>query len=186
MRWSDLVRRQPRLAEIARARLVEPGVVLVATICKDGTPRLSPIEPLVLDGDFWLAMMWGSHKAADLARDHRVLVHSIVTGRDGALGELKLRGLAEPVDDVDVQRRYAQAAAAELGWQAEVGRFHLVRVEIDHVSYLRYDESTGDQYVVTWPEGAEFVRRAMDRQIPSGQKMTTGSCRHGRLLPSRS
>lgn len=134
-------------------------MVLVATIRRDGTPRLSPIEPLVLDGNFWLAMLWGSHKAADLARDHRVLVHSIVTSRDGRLGELKLRGRAEPVDDEDTQRRYAEAAAAELGWRAQVGRFHLLRVEIDDVSYLRYDDATGDQYVVRWPDSREYVRR---------------------------
>jgi hypothetical protein len=159
MRWSDLVERQPRLAEIADSRLIEPGVVLVATIRRDGTPRLSPVEPLVLDGDLWLAMLWGSRKAADLNRDPRVLVHNIVTSRDGQLGEVKLRGRAEPVDDVEVQRRYAETAAAQLGWRAEVGRFHLFRVELDDVTYLRYDDATGDQYVVQWPQPREFVRR---------------------------
>ncbi len=50
MEWSELVRRQPRLAALAERRLIEPGVVLVATIRRDGTPRLSPVEPLVVDG----------------------------------------------------------------------------------------------------------------------------------------
>ncbi|MEJ7726384.1 MAG: pyridoxamine 5'-phosphate oxidase family protein, partial [Actinomycetes bacterium] len=158
-RWDDLVRRQPALAEIARERLVAPGVVLVATIRRDGTPRLSPVEPLVLDGDLWLAMLRGSVKAADLARDSRVLVHSIVTSRDGRLGEVKLRGTAVPVDDEQVQRRYAEAVTAELGWQPEVGRFHLFRVELDDVTYLRYDDANGDQYLVRWPQNREVVRR---------------------------
>ena len=52
-----------------------------------------------MDGELWLSMMWGSRKAADLARDERVLVHSIVTARDGAEGEVKLRGTVEAVDD---------------------------------------------------------------------------------------
>jgi hypothetical protein len=160
MRWSDLVQRQPRLAELARARLIEPGVLLVVTIRRDGTPRLSPVEPLVLDGELLLSMMSGSLKAADLLCDPRVLVHSIVTNRDGDLGELKLRGRAEAVDDVDVQRRYADAATAELGWQAEVGRFHVFKVDIEDVSYLRYQQPSGDQYVVTWPPPREVVRRA--------------------------
>jgi hypothetical protein len=67
-------------------------VLLVVTIRADGTPRLSPVEPFVLDGDLWLSMMLGSRKAADLVRDPRVLVHSIVTNRDGEEGEVKLRG----------------------------------------------------------------------------------------------
>src|SRR6187397_2958821 len=121
MRWSDLVRRQPRLAEIAQARLIEPGVVLIGTIRADGTPRLSPVEPYVLDGDLWLALMWGSRKAADLVRDPRVLVHNIVTSRDGADGELKVRGRAVAEEEPDVQQRYADAAAADLGWHATVG-----------------------------------------------------------------
>ncbi len=74
MQWSDLVRRQPRLAEIAHARLIEPGVVLVATIRADGTPRLSPVEPYVLDDELWLAMMWGSQgderKTINLGKYH--------------------------------------------------------------------------------------------------------------------
>ena len=30
-----------------------------------GSPRLSPVEPLVLDGDLWLSMMWQSRQEYD-------------------------------------------------------------------------------------------------------------------------
>jgi hypothetical protein len=56
MKWSELERRQPGLADLGRQRLRDPGVVLVATIRRDGTPRLSPVEPFVMDGDLWLSM----------------------------------------------------------------------------------------------------------------------------------
>lgn len=160
MRWSLLGERQPRLMELARQRLLDPGVVLVVTIRRDGTPRLSPVEPLLLAGDLWLSMMLGSRKAGDLARDPRILVHSIITSREGGEGEVKLRGRAESVDDPDTQRRYASTAAAKLGWTPEPGRFHLFRVEIDDVTFIRYDGATGDQHVVRWPERREFVRRS--------------------------
>src|SRR5215468_12014809 len=94
MHWSDFERRQPRLAELGHERLMSAGVVLVATIRRDGTPRVSPIEPWIMDGVFWLSMMWGSTKAVDLARDPRVLVHNAVASRDGQEGEFKLRGTA--------------------------------------------------------------------------------------------
>jgi hypothetical protein len=94
MKWSELERRQPGLADLGRRRLLAPGVVLVATIRRDGTPRLSPVEPFVMDGDLWLSMLWQSTKAADLIRDPRVLVHGVVTNRDGREGEFKVRGHA--------------------------------------------------------------------------------------------
>ena len=160
MRWDDLHERQPRLAAIAAERLVAPGVLLVVTIRADGTPRLSPVEPFVLDGDLWLSMMLGSRKAADLVRDPRVLVHSIVTNRDGEEGEVKVRGTAREHLDESVQRRYAVAVSEALPWSPEVGRFHLFSVDIEQVTLLRYDSATGDQHLVLWPPGRESVRRS--------------------------
>lgn len=138
---------------------MDPGVVLVATIRRDGTPRLSPVEPFVMDGDLWLSMLWRSAKAADLVRDRRILVHGVVTSRNGKDGEFKVRGQARNEEDGHVQRRYADAVGQALGWNPEPGHFHLFAVDIDHVSFLRYDEPTGDQYVTQWPPGREYVRR---------------------------
>jgi hypothetical protein len=160
MHWSEIEHAQQRLARLGHERLIEPGVVLVATIRKDGTARLSPVEPLVMDGDLWLSMMQGSAKARDLLRDPRVLVHSIVTGREGAGGEFKVRGTARPEDDPGVHRRYAAAVTSSLGWSPTPGRFHLFAVEISQVSFISYETATGDQHVAMWPPGREFIRRA--------------------------
>ncbi|MGH3484221.1 MAG: pyridoxamine 5'-phosphate oxidase family protein [Nocardioidaceae bacterium] len=159
MRWSDLESRQPRLADLGRRRLIDPGVVLVATIRRDGTPRLSPVEPYLMDGDLWLSMLWQSTKARDLGRDPRLLVHNVITSRDGGGGEFKVRGRAVASEDPAVQLRYADAVAASLGWHPEPGRFHLYAIDIDDITVIRYDDATGDQYVVRWPAGREFVRR---------------------------
>ena len=142
----------------AERRLLAPGVVLVATIRCDGTPRLSPVEPLVIDGQLWLSMMLGSRKAADLDRDPRVLVHSVITSRDGGEGELKLRGFVRAWPDPQTQGRYAETAARTLGWRPEPGRFHLFSVDIAQVTFIRYDEASGDQHVALWP-ARQFVRR---------------------------
>lgn len=159
MRWSDLEARQPGLAEAGRDRLLAPGVVLVATIRRDGTPRLSPVEPLVLDGELWLSMMPASTKARDLDRDPRVLVHSVITTRDGREGEYKVRGTVRPESSFEVQQRYAAAVSEALGWTPVPGRFRLFAVQISDVTLLHYDDATGDQFVTRWPPGAEFVRR---------------------------
>lgn len=160
MHWFEVARDQPKLAEFGRQRLLQPGVVLVGTVRRDGTARISPVEPFVMDGDLWLSMMWGSRKAQDLARDPRVLVHSIITGRDGGDGEYKVRGVVRVEDDADVQRQYADAVGASLGWCPEPGQFHLFAVDIADITVIRYVDATGDQFVTRWPPGSEFVRRA--------------------------
>jgi hypothetical protein len=159
MHWSEVELSQPRLAGLGQQRLIGPGVVLVATIRRDGTPRLSPVEPFVLDGDLWLSMMWQSAKARDLLRDPRILVHSVVTGRDGTEGEFKIRGIARAENDPRVQRRYAGAVASSLGWDPQPGWFHLFTVDVGDVTFISYDPATGDQHVARWPPGREFVRR---------------------------
>ncbi|HEX2381215.1 MAG TPA: pyridoxamine 5'-phosphate oxidase family protein [Acidimicrobiales bacterium] len=157
MRWADLEHDAPRLAERARERLVDPGVLLVATVRRDGTPRLSPVEPLLLDGDLWLSMMWQSRKAADLLIDDRILVHSIVTGPDGDHGEIKIRGRATPVDDPDLRKHYCDAVQS-LGWRPVEPYFHLFVVDIGDMTSIRYAKS-GDQHVARWPARVEFIRR---------------------------
>jgi Pyridoxamine 5'-phosphate oxidase len=159
MRWSELQDGQPGLAVLGQRRLLEPGVVLVATIRGDGTPRLSPVEPLVMDGNLWLSMLWQSRKAADLLRDPRILVHSVITSRDGGEGEFKVRGVASAERGLVAQRRYADQAADSLGWSPDPGRFHLFAVSIAEVTFIRYDDATGDQHVAMWAPARELIRR---------------------------
>jgi len=161
MRWAELESSQPRLAEMGRDRLLGPEVVLVGTIRRDGTPRISPVEPWVMAGDLWLSMMWRSTKAIDLGRDPRILVHSVISRRDGSEGEFKVRGRARVEDDEAVQRQYADEVADALGWRPELGQFHLFAVDISDITFVRYVDATGDQFVTRWPPGSEFVRRSI-------------------------
>ena len=159
MHWDEFAARQPRLAAVGQRALAEPGVVLVGTIRRDGTPRISPVEPLFWEHDLWLSMLWGSRKAQDLARDPRILVHSIVTSRDGTSGEFKVRGRAVNETDPAIQTGFASVVRDRLGWDPVPGRFHLFWADVDDATFIRYDDATGDQFVARWPAGGEFVRR---------------------------
>src|SRR5262249_60672321 len=66
MDWSELERDQPGLAELGRRRLLDAGVVLTAPIRQDGTPRISPEEPFVLDAQLWLSIVGRPRNAAHL------------------------------------------------------------------------------------------------------------------------
>lgn len=178
MRWAEMEDRQPGLARLGREKLMDRGVVLVGTTRRDGAARISAVEPFLLDGELWLSMLWGSGKAADLMRDPRILVHSIVTSRDGGDGELILRGTARAETSQDVQRRYADAVPASLGWDPVPGEFHLFAVDIGHVTYIRYEGEAGDQFVTTWPPGREYVRRGT-----SATKLGEPEARTEHLVP---
>jgi hypothetical protein len=157
MKWSQIAARQPALGAIARDRLIKPGVLLAGTIRRDGSARISGVEPLVMGDDLWLSMMRTSAKAADLARDPRILLHSIVTGPEPA-AEIKVRGTVRREADPGVQEEYAAAVAAGIGWRPVVGEFTLFAVDIDDVTYIGYDADTSGQHVARWPAGQEYVR----------------------------
>jgi hypothetical protein len=156
MRWSEVAERQPALAAVLADLLIKPGVVLIGTTRRDGSARISGVEPLVTAGQLWLSMMPASAKARDLSRDPRILLHSIVTGPAPA-GEVMLRGTAVRQADAGAQRRYAAAVARELGWQPVVGEFTLFTIDIADVTYIGHTQDNA-QHVARWPAGDEYLR----------------------------
>lgn len=138
-------------------RLIKPGVVLVGTARRDGSARISGVEPLVMDGELWLSMMRTSAKVADLDRDPRIQLHSVITGPQAAT-EVKVRGTARAEASRDVQQRYVTEAARQLGWRPVVGEFALFVIDVSDVTVIGYDTETGAQYVARWPEGREYLR----------------------------
>lgn len=81
MRWTEIAGSEPALGTVVHDRLIKPGVVPVGTTRRDGSARISGVEPLVMGGELWLSMMSTSAKVADLERDRRIQLHSIITGR---------------------------------------------------------------------------------------------------------
>lgn len=75
---------------------------LLATLRRDGSPRLSGIEVEFSDGEVWVGMMPGSVKAKDLRRDPRLALHSASedTPQDNPsswIGDAKIAGRAVEV-----------------------------------------------------------------------------------------
>jgi hypothetical protein len=157
MRWSEISARQPALGAIADRLLIEPGVLLVGTIRRDGTARISGVEPLVLDDELWLSMMSGSAKRRDLGRDPRVVLNSVITSPSPP-AEIKIRGTAGAVTERDRQERYAAAVRHQLGWQPVVGQFTLFIIDVADVTYIGSEPGTGAQHVAYWPSGEEYIR----------------------------
>lgn len=92
--WRELELGAPVIARLGPARLSCPRVALLRTLRRDASPRISPVEPSIAQGQLLIGAMAWSGKAADLRRDPRYVLHSAVTDPDSGEGELKLSGAA--------------------------------------------------------------------------------------------
>ena len=101
--WSEFATAEPALARQVDERFRIRKHKTLATLRKDGSPRISGIEVEFADGELFLGMMPGSLKLHDLERDPRLALHSPTEdppdGRPQAwAGEAKLAGVAVEVD----------------------------------------------------------------------------------------
>ena len=64
----------------------------MATLRKDGGPRISGTECQFEDGELWIGSMWKAVKALDLQRDPRYAMHSATEDPEQWRGEAKIAG----------------------------------------------------------------------------------------------
>lgn len=136
MNWQAFKRTAPELAAVGERLFDRSGVGLIGTIRKDGSPRISPVEPLVTDGELYLGMMWQSLKALDLLRDPRCTIHNSVSDRTAPDGEFKLHGRALDIKDSEERRRYGDALQQKIGWRPEEPGFHLFAVDVQSAGFF--------------------------------------------------
>ena len=95
--WSQFEAEAPALAARVRARLDAHVHKTIATIRRDGSPRISGIE-VEFDGEeLWMGSMRGARKARDLRRDGRFALHSGSDDPPAWTGDAKLAGVATEV-----------------------------------------------------------------------------------------
>lgn len=157
MRWDAFEAACPELAEIARSRFERDELVLVGSIRRDGWPRISPCEVDFAAGHLFLGMMWRSPKALDLARDPRVVVHSVTTNKDGTDGDVKVYGRAVDVADPGLRSAFRAAITARIDWAPEEGAYHLFSVDVDRAAHLAFGD--GRERIAVWDPASGLRRR---------------------------
>ncbi|MBA3618992.1 MAG: pyridoxamine 5'-phosphate oxidase family protein [Acidothermales bacterium] len=158
--WDEVRASAPDLARAAEALFDAHRHKMLATLRRDGSPRLSGIESFFTDGDLWLGMMHGSRKAHDLQRDPRLALHSpSVDPPDDPTawaGDAKVSGRAEEIADAaEIQRVLVAAGQDEA---AAAGPLHLFRVDISDVTTVRVGDPADHLVIELWREG-EGLRR---------------------------
>src|SRR4051794_5345488 len=98
--WTDFAAAAPDLAKRVQAMFDAHTHKTLATLRKDGSPRISGTETTFRDGELWIGSMWQALKAKDLQRDPRFALHS-GSGEpdDDWPGDAKLAGHAHEVTD---------------------------------------------------------------------------------------
>jgi pyridoxamine 5'-phosphate oxidase-like protein len=144
--WSDFANQAPELAAAIEARFEAHIHSVLATLRRDGSPRLSGLETRFSDGELWLAMMPDARKAADLRRDPRFALHSS-PDTEMVDGDAKVNGRAVEITDAATIARFVGALPQEPP-PSGVGLF---RTELSDASLTRVQ---GDELVVDfWHDG---------------------------------
>jgi hypothetical protein len=147
--WDEFETQAPQLAEAIRTRLDAHKHKMLATLRRDGSPRLSGVEVSYFEGQLWIGMMPNSLKGADLRRDPRFALHSAPVDLDLAAGDAKLSGTAELADDGTVRR--IAALMSDDGSPPPPGAMDLFRCELLEASLVQVD---GNELLLTsWRAG---------------------------------
>ncbi len=159
-RWAELQAAEPEFAEMLRVLFDSRRHKVLATLRKDGSPRLSGIELSLADGEVWIGSMPGSRKGDDLARDPRLAIQVISDDPDPEnpsawSGDARLSGTAVLVDDPRRLRAMASGedAGAEPGGgeaEAEPNAGLLYRVDITDAVRSRVADTNDHMVIESW------------------------------------
>jgi hypothetical protein len=145
--WSEFEAEAPELAARVRERLDAHGHKTIATVRRDGSPRISGTEAQLRDGELWIGSMWQALKARDLRRDPRFALHSGSDDPEKWTGDAKLAGVVEEITDPERVRELNGAAA-------EAGPSHLFRLDLREVSAVGLDDERKALVIEVWTPGA--------------------------------
>lgn len=137
--WAQFQSEAPELAGVVRERFEAAETHIMATLRKDGSPRVSGTEVNFQGADLSFGSMLNAVKAMDLRRDGRCAIHA----HPSANGDAKVSGIAEEVT--------GEAKNAYVTGNEPPGDFHAFRLEL-HEAVLTAVE--GDELVIRlWQPG---------------------------------
>jgi hypothetical protein len=144
--WKDVAAAEPEFAAHVRRCFGIRKHSTLATLRRDGSPRISGTEvEFDEDGKIYLGMMPGSLKALDLQRDPRLALHSPTedtpeTDPSSWLGDAKIAGTGVEVSSRDDQS-------------------HRFRIDVTEVVLTTVGEPADHLVIQSWHPGRGLERR---------------------------
>lgn len=167
MNWNKFKSAAPDMAQAAEKLFDRTGAILIGTLRRDGSPRISPVEHLFAGTELYLGMMPESLKAQDLLRDGRCTIHSMISDKHAAEGEFKLHGLAKNVQDIAERQLYCDELKNKLGWSPEGMPFHLFAIDVQSAGLFLMSEDQTARVIKRWRAGGtvEKFRQGIDGKL---------------------
>jgi hypothetical protein len=134
MSWKAFEGDSPELASLGFEKM-NRKITYLATIKKDGSPRLHPVTPFIGNGRLFIFTEPSSPKIRDLQLDGRYALHCSVGG-EGPLIEFLVSGKAEVISD-PVVRAQAESIADS---PVVIDSYFLFEFQVKHVLVVEYDE----------------------------------------------
>jgi hypothetical protein len=158
--WAELESEAPEFARAVRDRLQAGKHKTIATLRRDGSPRISGTEADFVGDDLWIGSMTGAVKAHDLQRDPRYALHSASADPPGWEGDAKLAGTAEEITDPERFQDFRRLQAREAGEEEprDPGDYHLFRLEITEAVLIGLNPERTKMVIEHWHEGRGIER----------------------------
>jgi hypothetical protein len=137
--WSEVEAQAPELAARARGFFDARKHKTLATLRRDGSPRISGIEAEFADGELRFGSMARAVKALDLRRDPRFALHSGSDEPTDWKGDAKVAGVAREVESA--------------------GESHQFRADIRELVVVYMGEPRDHIVVESWHEGRGVTLR---------------------------
>jgi Pyridoxamine 5'-phosphate oxidase len=146
--WHEVEAEAPELAGRAWALFELDKHKTLATLRRDGSPRISGTELELVNGDLWLGSMENAVKALDLRRDPRYALHSL-SPEAGWKGDAKIAGRAEETFDQDARARIV----------GEGSQAHAFRLDVEELVVVRLGEPADHLLIESWHAGRGVTTR---------------------------
>jgi hypothetical protein len=150
--WGEVEAQAPELAALARGFFDAHVHKTIATLRRDGSPRISGTEIDFAGGELWLGSMWQSLKALDLRHDARFALHSGSEDPPDWRGDAKVAGRVEEITD-------PERIAAINGEGAPPGPSHLFRADVEELVVVRLGDPPDHIVIESWHAGRGVTRR---------------------------
>jgi len=145
--WGEFAAAEPEFAERVLERFTQRKHSTLATLRRDGSPRISGTEVSFEGGELSLGMMPGSVKARDLRRDARLALHS-------------------PTDDTSEEDPSSWAGEAKIAGQGveitdpkRPDEGHTFRIDVTEVVLTRVGVPADHLVIESWHPGRGLQRR---------------------------
>ena len=143
--WGELAGAEPEFAARVRERFTVAKHCVLATLRRDGSPRVTGIETELADDGPWLGMMPGSRKLDDVRRDPRIAVHCPTVDA--------------PDDDPSAWIGDAKMAGRAVETAPAPAEGHRFRIDLTEVVLTRVGDPPDHLVIETWHPGRGLERR---------------------------